>query len=42
MYHVVCHDCTFEELRKRLSAAKLDTRSHTRATNHNTEYAQVD
>lgn len=40
-YHVVCHDCTVEELEASGITAKSLVRTHEQETGHNVEVAEI-
>ena len=41
-YHVVCHDCDFEDVLDTEEAAELGTYLHREDTGHDVEYGQLD
>jgi len=41
-YHVVCHDCTFEEVFDSFNGAWPAWREHRFEAMHDVEYAQID
>jgi hypothetical protein len=41
-YHVVCHDCTFEDVFDSINGALPAAREHRLETAHDIEYEQID
>lgn len=41
MFHVVCHDCTFEHMGLSETVARNKATQHATETDHGVEYAEV-